>query len=359
MRIGVIGLGYWGPNLVRCFKSVPDCEVTIVCDRDESRLVEMQSLFPDVKTTLFDHDVLSRQVVDAVVIATPTRTHYALAKTALDEGLHTFVEKPLATSSWECRDLIDRARQSERILFVGHVFLYSAAVGKLKELVQNGELGDVCYLSASRLNLGPVRQDVSALWDLAPHDISIFLDVLKQIPVEVSCSGLAYLSDDLHDVCNLTLHFANRCLGIVHVSWLNPRKTREMTIVGNKKMAIYDDIEPLEKIKVYDNGVHPQPYPSTFGEFQFSYRYGDTYSPHLQQVEPLKAQAENFVRCALSGDTPTTDGSNGLHVVRVIEAAERSLLNNGARVALETDETIQPDTIAPAIANSYTTVASS
>jgi predicted dehydrogenase len=228
--------------------------------------------------------------------------------------------------------LIELAEEHHVTLFVGHVFLYSAAVAKLKKLVKDGDLGDICYIASSRLNLGPVRQDVNALWDLAPHDVSIMLELIEELPTEVSCSGLAYLNGEVHDVCSLTLHFDNSQLGIVHVSWLDPRKKREMTVVGSRKMVVYDDLEPLEKVKVYDIGVDVPQDADSFGEYQFTFRYGDTYSPRLIQFEPLKAECSNFIQSVIDGSAPRTDGYNGLHVVSVIEAAERSLNNAGGRV---------------------------
>ena len=286
LRIGIIGLGYWGPNLVRVLSSLPNCEVTALCDLNTRRLKELCDRFPSAMGMTDKSKVLTRDVVDAVVIATPTKTHHSLAKEALEQGLHTFVEKPLATSTVECKELIDIAEQQDLKLFVGHVFLYSAPIAKLKEMVSSGELGDVCYMSSTRLNLGPVRHDVNALWDLAPHDVSIMLELMGARPVSVSCSGLAYLNESVHDVCTLAMHFENNRMGIVHVSWLDPHKKREMTIVGSKKMAVYNDIEPLEKIKVYDNGVEAPSYSDSYGEFQFSYRYGDMYSPRLNEMEP-------------------------------------------------------------------------
>ena len=335
VRIGVIGLGYWGPNLVRCFQAIPDCEVAYICDRDTDKLRQVCAQFPDVLGTTDDADVLRRDRVDAVVIATPTKTHHRLAKCALDQGLHTFVEKPLATSSEECTDLIDLAAANDCVLFVGHVFLYSAAVAKLKEIVASGELGEICYISSTRLNLGPVRRDVNALWDLAPHDISIILELMNASPTSVSCSGLAYLDRNIHDVCNLTMQFPGNRIGMVHVSWLDPNKRRVMTIVGNKKMAVYDDIEPLEKIRIYDNGVETVPYTSSFGEFLYSYRYGDILSPRIKEVEPLRAEARSFVDAIVSGTAPKTDGWNGLRVVEVIEAADNSLRDSGGHVLLK------------------------
>lgn len=341
IRVGVIGLGYWGPNLVRCFTELSDCKVTTVCDRDVGRLVRLTERFPGIRPTESVDEVLNSGMVDAVVVATPTRTHYEIASRALDRGLHTFVEKPLATNSADCRDLIQRAEANNVRLFVGHVFLHSAPVNKLRELIDNGELGEVCYLSSTRLNLGPVRQDVNALWDLAPHDISIILHLLGEQPTSVSCTGLAHLNPRVHDVCNLTLHFRDHKLGIIHVSWLDPHKKRELTVVGTRKMAVYDDLQQ-EKVKVYNKGIDAPPHSSDFGEFQYSYRYGDTYSPWLNESEPLKAECAEFVRSITEGQDALTDGTNGLHIVQVLEAADASLRDGGARVYLN-PEFVKPE----------------
>jgi predicted dehydrogenase len=285
--------------------------------------------------TTDDVDFVRRDRIDALVIATPTKTHYSLAVRALEAGLHTFVEKPLATSGDQCLDLIQRAEANELVLFVGHVFLYSAAVTKLKEIVSRGDLGDIYYISSTRLNLGPVRRDVNALWDLAPHDISIILELMGKSPVSVSCSGLAYLDENIHDVCNLTMKFADNRIGIVHVSWLDPHKRRLMTVVGSKKMAVYDDIQALEKIRIYDTGIETASFPSSFGEFLYSYRYGDIHSPRINEVEPLRAEVRAFIDAIVSGVPPKTDGWNGLRVVETIEAADSSLRNGGGHVSLQ------------------------
>lgn len=333
IRIGVIGLGYWGPNLVRCFSELGDCKVTLVCDRELERLVRLTDRFPGIRPTDSVDELLTGDLVDAVVVATPTGTHYELARRALDAGLHTFVEKPLATTSAQCRDLMERAASNDLRLFVGHVFLHSAPVHKLRELISDGELGEVCYVSSTRLNLGPVRQDVNALWDLAPHDISIILHLLGDLPTAVSCTGLAHLNRRVHDVCNLTLHFGEDRLGIVHVSWLDPHKKREMTVVGTRKMAVYDDLQQ-EKVRIYNKGVSAPPHSSDFGQFQYSYRYGDTYSPWLNESEPLKAECAAFVRSIVEGRDGLTNGANGLQVVEVLEAADESLRNGSGRVEL-------------------------
>ncbi len=313
-RVGLVGLGYWGPNLVRCFNELSDSRVTMICDRDRGRMAAVRDRYPDTKTTTDTQELFASKDVDAVVIATPTITHYDLASRALAAGKHTFVEKPLATTSVECQQLIDQARAANLKLFVGHIFLHSGPVAKLYELVTTGELGQVRYVTSNRLNLGPVRQDVNALWDLAPHDISIILYLLQSLPVSVSCSGQAYLTTGVHDVCNLTMHFPDNRMGIVNVSWLDPHKKRTMTVVGSKKMVCYDDLE-LEKIKIYDKGVEAPGYSSNFSEFQFSYRYGDTFSPRIKEVEPLRAECSDFIHCIRTGRYPLTDGLNGLNVV--------------------------------------------
>jgi predicted dehydrogenase len=338
LRVGVIGLGYWGPNLVRVLSGLPDCTVTALCDLNENRLKDYCDRFPTAFGTTDASKVLTRDAVDAVVIATPTKSHYELAQQALSNGIHTFVEKPLATSSTECEKLIESSMQQDVKLFVGHIFLHSAPVAKLKEMVLNDEFGEIYYMSSTRLNLGPVRHDVSALWDLAPHDISIMLELMGSAPVSVSCSGLAYLNQSIHDVCTLNMHFENNRMGIVHVSWLDPHKKREMTVVGSKKMAIYNDLEPLEKIKVYDNGVEYRNGSAasngTYADFQVSYRYGDMFCPRIAEVEPLKSELNHFIECIIENKIPKTDGRNGLDVVRVIEAADSSLNANRGEVEL-------------------------
>ena len=334
-RIAIIGLGYWGPNLVRAFDGLPDAEVTMVCDRDATRLMQVGARFPHVRATDDAEEVFAGGHVDAVVIATPTATHHGLARRALEAGLHVFVEKPLASTVAQCEDLIALSEARGLTLMCGHIFLYTAAVAKLREYVETGELGHLCCITAARRNLGPIRSDVNALWDLAPHDISIILHLLGETPVSINCQGLAHLRPDVHDVCVLTMHFPSGLMAVVHSSWLDPNKVRQMTLVGTRKMAVYDDIESLEKIRVYDKGVEGGPRPHVdFGEFPFSYRYGDTCSPYLVEEEPLKAEARHFVECAGRGTHPRTDGRSALEVVRVLEAADRSLAAGGARVSM-------------------------
>ncbi len=337
IRVGVVGLGYWGPNLVRCFSEVDNCKVTAVCDQSYDQLLRIRDRFPGVYPVEDFGALLDRDMVDAVVIATPTATHFELASRALEHDLHVFVEKPLAQTSDECRKLVELAAERNRVLFVGHVFLHSAPVQKLRELILSGELGNINYISSRRLNLGPVRKDVSALYDLAPHDISMMLYLLGQKPESVSCSGLAHLNAGIHDVCNLTLQFEGNRMGMIHVSWLDPRKERVLTVVGDKKMAVYDDLDQ-EKIKVYDKGINAPPPSADFAEFQISYRYGGSYSPWVNEREPLKAECMDFIRCIDDGDVPTTDGVNGFQVTEVLEAAQQSLLSDGQAVEICRDE---------------------
>ncbi len=335
IRIAIIGLGYWGPNFKRNFTELEGSKVTAICDLSEDRLLHAKAKLPEVFTTKNLDEVLNKNLIDAVIIATPTKTHYSVAKRVLDMGFHVFIEKPMATTSRECQELIDIAEAKNLILLVGHLFLYNEAVKKLKDLVDEGDVGNVCHLSSQRLNLGPIRKDVSALWDLSPHDISIMLDIIGKPPVSVNCQGLAYLNDNVHDVCSLTMHFEPKCMATINVSWLSPHKTRLLTIVGEKKMITYDDMEPLEKIKIYNKRVEAPAYTDTFGEFQFSFHYGDTNSPWLHQVEPLKAECQHFLDCIENNVTPITDGKNGLEVVKVLEAAEISLSRQGGLVKLD------------------------
>jgi predicted dehydrogenase len=278
----------------------------------------------------------------AVAIPTPTRTHYALARRGLEAGLHVFVEKPLAATATEGARLVALAEARARVLFVGHIFLYTAAVAKLKELVDGGELGEIRHITAARRNLGPVRTDVNALWDLAPHDVSIVLHLLGRLPESVNCQGTAHLHPDVHDVTFLTMHFSGGIMVSVHSSWLDPNKVRQMTVVGSRQMVVYDDIEALEKVKIYDKGIEAPPYHTDFGEFAYSYRYGDTRSPRLVEEEPLRAECRHFADCVVGGEPARTCGRNGLAVVRVLEAAGRSLVAGGRRVWLQGRRTAAP-----------------
>ena len=333
-NIAVVGCGYWGPNLVRNLNSLSEYNLKSVCDADAGRLSHMKRLYPAVRTTSdFDDLVMDRQL-DAIVVATPVRFHYEMAKKSLLAGKHTFVEKPMARSSKECEELIALAKERKLVLMVGHTFIYSSPVKEIREIVESGELGELQYVSARRLNLGLLQKDINVTWDLAPHDISIILYVLGKEPVSVNCQGKSHIAKGVEDVTNMTLNFANGAFGIIQSSWLDPNKVRETVFIGTKKMLVYNDVEPIEKIKVYDKRVEIPPHYDSFGEFQYSYHYGGVYSPYIKLVEPLRAECQHFLDCIRTGAKSESSGAHGLQVVRILEAASTSLRNGGAQVAI-------------------------
>ena len=336
--IAIVGLGYWGPNWVRNFSQADGIERVVCCDFSRERRDQIKSRYPSVVVTeKLDH-VLNDPKVDAVVVATPVNTHFEIASRCLKAGKATLVEKPLATSCEQAEVLIRMARERDLTLMSGHTFEYSAPVMKIRELIGSGELGDVLYINSVRANLGMFRRDVNVAWDLATHDISIILMLLGEMPIEVSCQGESHYHDRVEDVARLTLHFANNVIAFVQVSWLDPNKIRKTTIIGSRKMLVYDDTAPNEKVRVYDKGVTKHPYYDTFGDFQLSYRNGDVNIPRIEESEPLKVECDHFVDCVKRGISPNSDGHSGLRVVRVLEAADRSLKNHG-----------QPMPIAPSL----------
>ena len=274
--------------------------------------------------------------LDAVVIATAVRFHYTMAKAALLAGKHTFIEKPMAASAKECEELVEIAQQKGLVLMIGHTFLYSPAVRKIKELVEWGDLGEIRYICARRLNLGLYQKDINVAWDLAPHDISIILHIMEENPVSVNCRGSAHITPGIEDVTSMWLNFSNNRTAMIHSSWLDPRKTREMTIVGSKRMIVYDDIAAIEKIKIYDARVERPPHYDTFGDFHYSYHYGDMHVPYIRQEEPLRSECQHFLDCVKEGIRPLTDGRRGLELVRILEASSQSLKQGGAPIELQT-----------------------
>ncbi len=292
----------------------------------------MKTLYPVVQTIChFDH-IVSDADIDAVAIATPVCLHFEMAKRCLLAGKHTFLEKPMASSVSECEELIKLAENQNLTLMVGHTFVYSQPIKKIKQIINSGDLGEIQYISCRRLNLGLFQKDINVAWDLAPHDISIILYVMKEEPVSVNCQGKAHITPGIEDVTNITLNFPNGGFATIHSSWLDPNKVREMTFVGTKKMLVYDDIEPMEKIKIYDKCVEAPPHYDTFAEFHYSYHYGDMYSPHIQQEEPLKVECQHFLDCISKKVKPDSSGIEGLKVVQILEAASQSLKNGGGRI---------------------------
>ena len=336
--VGVVGLGYWGPNHIRNLYHLGCAEQVYACDLDAKRRDNIHSLYPGVTPLVEFNDLLGRDEVEAIVVATPVSAHYSMALAALRRGKSVLVEKPLAMSRREALELIKTAHANNCVLMVGHTFEYSAPVRKIRDLLESGELGEVFYINSTRVNLGLFQRDVNVAWDLATHDISIITMLLGRAPVAVSCQGHSHYRDRTEDVALLTLDFGNNVVAFVHVSWLDPNKIRRTTIVGSRKMLVYDDTATQEKIRIYDKGVTVLPYYETFGQFQLSYRYGDIHVPRVEESEPLKVECEHFVECILSGATPLTDGMSGLRVVSVLEAANESLRSGGRPVPVARPE---------------------
>jgi predicted dehydrogenase len=328
--IAVIGLGYWGPNWLRNLQQLGCAERTIACDLDAERRERIRRLYPGVELSASLEAVLDDSEVEALIVATPVSTHYTIARKALEAGKSVLVEKPLATSIRRAEELVHLARRAEKVLMVGHTFEYSAPVLKLKELISSGELGEIFYVSSVRANLGLFQHDVNVAWDLATHDISIILLLMGRAPEAVSCHGKGHYRHDVEDVALLTLHFAGDVIAFIHVSWLDPNKIRRTTVVGSRKMAVYDDTAAQEKIRIYDKGVAVASYYDTYNEFKFAYRSGDIWVPRIEETEPLRCECGRFAECVRLGTRPRTDGLCGLRVVSVLEAANASLRSGGA-----------------------------
>ena len=332
IEVGVLGCGYWGPLLVRNFKGLPGCRLKAVCDVNAARLKHLRTLYPDVEGMTNPQQFVNGYGLDAVVIATPVKDHYSFAKASLLAGKHTFIEKPMASSSAECEELIEIAQRNGLVLMIDHTFLYSSPVQKIAEIVQAGDLGEIRYINCRRLNLGLFQKDINVAWDLAPHDISIILHILGEFPTTINCQGNAHITPGVEDVTNMSLSFPRKRFATIQSSWLEPRKIREMTIVGTRRMIVYDDLRTREKIRIYDVRVERPPHYDTFAEFQYSYHYGDSYIPHIHQEEPLKLACQHFVDCIETLSEPLTGGRQGLELIKVLEAATVSLKMNGAPV---------------------------
>lgn len=332
LKVGVIGLGYWGPKLARNFHELPDATLEWGCDLDQSRLDHFRGLYPEARTTRNYRDVLASDA-EAVCIATPVGTHYRLAMEALRAGKHVLVEKPMATCVGHAEEIIAEGDRQGRIVMVGHTFVYNPAVVAMKEIIASGYLGEVYYINATRVNLGLFQSDINVVWDLAPHDISILLYVLGVEPVAASARGGVYVQQEkgLHDVVYLSLYFPNGVLADIRVSWLDPCKIRRYTVVGSRKMLVYDDVDPDNKISIYDKGVEAPPHSDTEEEFRLSYRNGEAVPYPLKWIEPLKVECQHFLDCIRQGAEPRSSGRVGLEVIKVLEAAQCSLLNGGTK----------------------------
>ncbi len=335
INIAVIGCGHWGPNHIRAFSSFPNVRVVAAADISRPNLERVGKAYPDLALFEDYRRLLAETDAHAVVISTPTSTHHAIVRDALLADKHVLVEKPLCRASEEGEAVVALAAERGRILMVGQVFLFNRGILKLKEYLQFGDLGRVYTMVSTRTNLGPIRKDVNAVYDLASHDIAIFNFLTGSAPIEVSASGAAYLQPGVEDLAFITLRYPSDLLAHVHVSWLNPRKVREITIVGDKKMLVWDDLATVGPICIYDKGVVREPYYEDYGQFQLLAREGDISIPRIQLEEPLKAQARYFLDGLRRGSLTVSDGKSGLEVVRVLEAAQASLSQRGLPVSVK------------------------
>ena len=335
IRVGVIGCGYWGPNLIRNFNENYRTNVTAVSDLQEERLGRIRIRYPHVRTTVDYREILRDKDVQAVAIATPVSTHYRLAKEALDAGKHVLVEKPFTASVREAAVLVELADRKNLIILVDHTFVYTSAIRRIKEYLENGHIGDLYYFDSVRINLGLFQHDVNVLWDLAPHDLSIMDYLVGERPVSVVAVGAAHTPRGMEDVAYVTVHFESGLIAHFHVNWMSPVKIRKIIMGGSKKMIMFDDLDPAEKVKVYDKGIRlsPKDRKAVYRNL-VQYRIGDMHAPAIDSVEALKVEVDHFADCISAGKKPITDGEAGLRVVRILEAAGKSLKKGGLRIRL-------------------------
>jgi predicted dehydrogenase len=334
VRVGVIGYGYWGPNLVRNFAEADGCSVAAVCDTRPERLAIVARRYPGVKTLTDWNDLINDPTIDLVAISTPVCTHFPLAMAALAAGKHVLVEKPMAMSVDECSRLIDEAESRKLTLMVDHTFVYTPAVRKMHELVRDGSLGELYYYDSVRVNLGLFQHDVNVMWDLAVHDLAIMSYVLPELPVAVSATGVSHVPGGTENLAYLTLFFESTLIAHVHVNWLAPVKIRQTFLGGSRKMISYDDLEPSEKIKIYDRGITLNSQPDNIYQLMVGYRSGDMWAPRLDTSEALSVEIRHLLDCIGNGKRPVTDGEAGLEVVRILENGSRSMQERGHPIEL-------------------------
>ena len=340
IRIALVGYGHWGPNYLRNLQFIDGVEVAVVCDREPQALQKINKLFPHIKTTPSFSSILDEPQIDAVMITTPAATHYELTKKSLEARKHTLVEKPLALKVEEAKELVLLSQSVQRVLMVGHTFLYNPAVRKMKEYIDQGVLGKIYYLQAARTHLGLIRNDVSAVWDLAPHDISIFSYLLGKEPKKVSAIGMCHLNSNLEDVAFLNFFYEGDILGNIHISWVDSNKLRQVAVIGSKARIVFDDLNSLERLRIFEKGISiDKPY-SNFGEFQLLLRDGDIISPKVEAEEPLRNVCLEFVASIQTGKKPLADGMNGLRVVRAMCAVQQSIDRGGEPVPILFEEEI-------------------
>jgi predicted dehydrogenase len=340
ITVGVIGYGYWGPNLVRNFSEAPGGRVGFVTDVRPERLVQVAARYPAIKVSTNYRELIDDPSVDAVAIATPVASHFQLAMAALRAGKHVLVEKPMTSNSDESLALIDEAERRGLVLMVDHTFVYTSAVKKIRELTQSGDLGDLYYYDSVRINLGLFQHDVNVLWDLAVHDLSIMDYILGKTPVSVSATGLSHVAGQPENIAYMTMFFDGRLIAHVHVNWLAPVKVRRTLLGGSRRMIVFDDLEASDKIKVYDRGISLNPSPENVYQMLVGYRAGDMWAPQLPLTEALQTEARHFIECIETRCTPITDGQAGLRVVRLLEAATHSMAQHGALVAVRASSVV-------------------
>ncbi|AFZ02034.1 Gfo/Idh/MocA family protein [Calothrix sp. PCC 6303] len=336
INIGVIGYGYWGPNLVRNFSEIPGIEVTTVSDFKPELLAKVGGRYPKIKLTRDCRDIFNDPEIDAVAIATPVSTHFELALAALQAGKHVLVEKPMTVSSEQAMRLIDEAEKRNLVLMVDHTFVYTGAVRKMRDLVVTNALGDIYYYDSVRVNLGLFQHDVNVIWDLAVHDLSIMNYVLPSQPYAVSATGMSHVPGEPENIAYLTLFFAGNLMAHIHVNWLAPVKVRRTLIGGSQKMIVFDDLEPSEKLKIYDKGITLNGNNESVYQMMIGYRTGDMWSPHLDMTEALRTEGLHFIDCIQTGNRPITDGEAGLQIVRILEGATQSMKQQGRLIELDT-----------------------
>lgn len=339
IKVGVIGCGYWGPNLLRNLAENEDAELRWICDLDTQRLVTMGRRYPAARQTNDIKELLADSTLDAVVIATPVWTHFPFAQQALTAGKHVLVEKPLTSSVSEAEQLVELAERLGLTLMVDHTFVYTGAVRKIKEIVDSGELGELLYFDATRINLGLFQNDINVVWDLAPHDLSIMDFVIQRQPETVAAMGSCHIKEGIENIAYVILQFSDEFMAHFHFNWLSPVKIRHTLLAGSRKMVVYDDIEPTEKVRIYDSGVTTVPKESTFDREEayrtlVSYRTGDVWVPKLDSTEALRYVCQEFLRSIREKRKPLTDGNAGLRVVRLLEAAQQSISRGGAAIRI-------------------------
>lgn len=337
INLGVIGCGYWGPNLIRNFSRISSVNLYYICDIDENKMKSIKEIYPNVKTVKNYMEVLKDPEINAVVIALPVTKHYQIAKDALLHDKHVLIEKPITSTSEEAEELIRVAKEKNKILMVDHTFEYEEGINKIKEIIESKNLGDIYYIRAEWLNLGLLQPDVNVVWDLATHIISIIGYVFNMKPLSLNANAGAYIRKSIPEVANINIKFPFGINSYVIISWLEPKKTRRITIIGSKKLLVYDLMNEEERIKVYDMGVNLSREINDLEQFRISYRYGDIYSPNIKVMESLKNVCSHFIDCVVNNKQPRSDGESGFNVVKILEAIDESIKNNGKEVFFKND----------------------